>query len=243
MTDFQWETFCKFKTDFIKKIAEWNKFSEELKFLQKKSNIEFKIPEYSIETPIVYNSALENFTKSDEIKIICVGDNPGKNEQLEKNQKYLIGQAGKLAENFFKNHSELNIDFRKNVIILNKTPIHSAKTGQLKQIIKDSSKELKEIFTESQIWMAEKTANLSNILNSKIFLVGYSELKQNGIFQDYKKSLKKSVKNLNQILVFQHFSMNRFSIDLKSYQQKNPNLKLEEAIKNLGIFHQKEIFN
>ena len=60
---------------------------------------------------------MDRLTPDDEIKLIVIGDNPGKDEQLTKNQRYLVGQAGKIADGFFKRNPELGIDFRKNVVI------------------------------------------------------------------------------------------------------------------------------
>ena len=242
MTEFQWKIFSDFRCEFKKKISEWSVFSNELKILQEKSAENDKIPNYKIENPVVYNRALDEISETSEIKLIICADNPGKNEQLSQNQKYLIGQAGKLAEGFFRNNKEFKIDFRKNAIILNKTPVHSAKTEELKFIYKNSSDEIKNLLDETQIWMAKKTAELSDTLNCPIFLAGYSELKKGGIFTIYKNELKNSIKNMNSVLVFQHFSMNRFSIDFKNFMQKNPNLSKEEALKQLGLLHQKEIF-
>lgn len=242
MTEFQWKIFSDFRCEFKKKISEWSVFSNELKILQEKSAENDKIPNYKIENPIVYNRALDGISNDSEIKLIICADNPGKNEQLSQNQKYLIGQAGKLAEGFFRNNKEFKIDFRKNAVILNKTPVHSAKTAELKFIYKNSSDEIKNLLDETQIWMAKKTAELSDTLNCPIFLAGYSELKKGGIFTIYKNELKNSIKNMNSVLVFQHFSMNRFSIDFKNFMQKNPNLSKEEALKQLGLLHQKEIF-
>lgn len=242
MTEFQWKIFSDFRCEFKKKINEWSVFSNELKILQEKSAENDKIPNYKIENPIVYNRALDEISNDSEIKLIICADNPGKNEQLSQNQKYLIGQAGKLAEGFFRNNKEFKIDFRKNAVILNKTPVHSAKTAELKFIYKNSSDEIKNLLDETQIWMAKKTAELSDTLNCPIFLAGYSELKKGGIFTIYKNELKKSIKNMNSVLVFQHFSMNRFSIDFKNFMQKNPNLSKEEALKQLGLLHQKEFF-
>ena len=242
MTEFQWKIFSDFRCEFKKKISEWSVFSNELKILQEKSAENDKIPNYKIENPIVYNRALDEISNDSEIKLIICADNPGKNEQLSQNQKYLIGQAGKLAEGFFRNNKEFKIDFRKNAVILNKTPVHSAKTAELKFIYKNSSDEIKNLLDETQIWMAKKTAELSDALNCPIFLAGYSELKKGGIFTIYKNELKNSIKNMNSVLVFQHFSMNRFSIDFKNFMQKNPNLSKEEALKQLGLLHQKEFF-
>lgn len=241
MTQEQFFSLEEFRRNFKAKIQEWNKKVPNLMDLQKSAAKEAKTPEYSFETPIVYNRALDEISENDEIKLIVVGDNPGKDEQLLKNNKYLVGQAGKLGEGFFRKHPELGIDFRKNVIILNKTPVHSAKTSQLKYIIKNGGKNSADLIEESQIWMAEQTARLAKKLNSEIWLVGYSELKSKGIFTKYRDELKKCA-DWEKLFVFQHFSMNRFSIDLKEFMENHKELSLREALFQLGTLHKTEIF-
>ena len=117
MTNFQWECFNKFRNTFKDMVTQWNNQAKSLIIVQEKAMEFFKNVDYELQTPIVYNTALDEITQNDEIKLIVIGDNPGKDEQLTKNQKYLVGQAGKLGNSFFKNHDELGIDFRKNVII------------------------------------------------------------------------------------------------------------------------------
>ena len=259
MTDNQWNFFCDFKNDFKKMVAKWQKQYPNLVDLQKQAAKIARTPDYPFETPIVYNLALEEISKNDEIKLIVIGDNPGKDEQLAKNNKYLVGQAGKIAEGFFKRHENFEIDFRKNVIILNKTPIHSAKTSQLKTIAKSGGEKISELIKESQIWMAKRTAQLHIELNSQIssgnqtelWLVGYSELKNKGLFLHYRDELKKyyftdekSKSNWQNVFVFQHFSMNRFTIDLNNYiEGKCKNRKIDRNIlRELGKIHRNEIF-
>ena len=227
-----------------------NKYSEILKPLQKQIANQDKVPEYPIENPIVYNTALDEVSQSDEIKLILIGDNPGKNEQLEINQKYLVGLSGKIADNFFKKNIELQTDFRKNVIILNKTPIHTAKTKEL-LFLANQNKEIAELIKTSQIWMAKKTVELQIALNCKMWLVGYAEVKEKGIFQEYKKTLfeeyqknedgKNAYKNF---FVYQHFSMNRFLIDLNEFSssKETTNKSLETRLNELGTIHKKQIF-
>lgn len=241
MTEEQYSEFVKFKESFKQKIKKWNQASPTLMQLQKDAAKQAKTPEYSFETPIVYNRAFDEITKDDEIKLIVLGDNPGKDEQLLKNNKYLVGQAGKLAEGFFRKNPELKIDFRKNVLILNKTPIHSAKTTQLKSIIKNGGKNVYSLFMDTQTWMAEQTAYLSKIMNVPIWLVGYTELKPKGIFETYREVLKKNA-DWEKLFVFQHFSMNRFSIDLNNFMKENPELSLPEALSLLSEIHKSEIF-
>ena len=257
MTNFQWECFNKFCTTFKDMVTQWNNQAKSLIIVQEKAMEFFKNVDYELQTPIVYNTALDEITQNDEIKLIVIGDNPGKDEQLAKNQKYLVGQAGKLGNNFFKNHEELGIDFRKNVIILNKTPIHSAKTNQLKKFATFGGKEIENLIKETQIWMAQETAKLhQNLLKGsenkdypQLWLVGYSELKEKGIFTDYKNELKRQYKTSEEaknawdnVFVYQHFSMNRFSIDLKEFSTENKNLDLKTQLKTLGKKHKDEIF-
>lgn len=257
MTNFQWESFNKFCITFKDMVTQWNNQAKSLIIVQEKAMNFFKNVDYELQTPIVYNTALDEITQNDEIKLIVIGDNPGKDEQLAKNQKYLVGQAGKLGNNFFKNHEELGIDFRKNVIILNKTPIHSAKTNQLKKFAIFGGKEIEDLLKQTQIWMAQETAKLhQNLLKGsenkdfpQLWLVGYSELKEKGIFTDYKNELKKQYQTSEEaknawdnVFVYQHFSMNRFSIDLKEFSTENKNLDLKTQLKTLGKKHKDEIF-
>ena len=257
MTIFQWEYFNNFCNSFKNKVTEWNNQAKSLIVVQNKAKDFFNNVDYELQTPIVYNTALDEITQNDEIKLIVIGDNPGKDEQLTKNQKYLVGQAGKLGNNFFKNHDELGIDFRKNVIILNKTPVHSAKTNHLKKFASFGGKEIEDLIKETQIWMAQETAKLhQNLLKvsenkdfPQLWLVGYSELKEKGIFTDFKNELKKQYQTSEEsknawdnVFVYQHFSMNRFSIDLKEFSTENKNLDLKTQLKTLGKKHKDEIF-
>lgn len=259
MTEKAWEIFCNFKSEYKTQIKQWMQQADNLSDLQKIVSDLYNTPEYPIETPIVYNRALDEFSKNDDIRLIVIGDNPGKDEQLAKNNKYLVGQAGKIAEGYFKKNPELGIDFRKNVIILNKTPIHSAKTNHLKKIAALGGKEIAELINETQIWMAQKTAELhlnlcqaycdsENPLIPELWLVGYSEVKPKAIFEKYRDVLKASYDNSpfwNQVYTFQHFSMNRFPIDLKNFmnESENKDLSLNDAIHKLGTKHTQEIFN
>lgn len=241
MTREQYIAFDAFRNEFKAKITEWNSLAPELLKLQKEAAKDAKTPSYSFETSIVYNRALDEITENDEIKIIVIGDNPGKDEQLLKNNKYLVGQAGKLGEGFFKKHPELGIDFRKNAIILNKTPVHTAKTNQIKYLLKNGSQEIKNLLEETQVWMAQKTAELAEKIHAEIWLVGYSELKPKGLFSRYRETLK-TYANLKNLFVFQHFSMNRFTIDLANFQTQHKELSLKESIETLGKEHLQEIF-
>ena len=276
MTDAQWRSFTQFKADFAKKTADWRYriesagLTEALRALQKRAAERDGVPPYSLDTQIVYNRSIDDIKKEDDIKIILIGDNPGKDEQLERNRRYLVGQSGKIADGFFRKNPELGIDFRKNVLILNKTPLHTAKTKELALIIKEGPPLVADIIRESQIWFAAATAKLHRALCSssagqdgctnvanfaearnqcpcELWLVGYAELRPKGLFVPYRDALNAAYADCLQevsgaasrVFVYQHFSMNRFLIDLKEKSQ--PELTLKENLHRTGLFHRKEI--
>ncbi|MDE5898262.1 MAG: hypothetical protein K2H09_03230 [Treponemataceae bacterium] len=259
MTTAQWQAFAAFRQEFREKVREWSGFSGALRQLQLES-AEKDTPPYPLETGIVYNRALDDITQNDEIRLLVIGDNPGKDEQLAKNNRYLVGQAGKIADGFFRRNPEFGVDFRRNVIILNKTPVHTAKTAHLKYVIKNGGTEIRELIERSQIWMAQKTAELHSALaagadpadagrRTELWLVGYAELKKKGIFTLYRDTLQDAYSAANgdgawnDVYVFQHFSMNRFSIDLREFREKHPELPLTDAVHALGTIHKNEIYN
>ena len=208
--------------------------------------------------------------QTDDIRLILVGDNPGKNEQLAKNRRYLVGQAGKLGEGFFRKNPDLGIDFRKHVIILNKSPVHTAKTKQLARLLREGPAEFAALFDETQRWMARETAALQQALGCPLWLVGYGELREKGLFSVYAKELAAAAQHpatvahpgratstnataqhpatvghpagklySPPVYLFQHFSMNRFSIDLRS--RSDPGKSLAENLAIIGKEHRKEI--
>ena len=261
MTNKQWQAFCDFKEIFKAKVEEWKVIAPELTELQREAARAANTPDYPFETSVVYNRDLDRLTKEDDIHLIVIGDNPGKDEQLTKNNRYLVGQAGKIADGFFKKNPELQTDFRKNVIILNKTPVHSAKTAQLKKIMKDGGEKIYRLVEESQLWMAEQTAKLHCALVEgadggacafpvpELWLVGYSELKPKHFFVPYRDRLFSTYNSQNpdvwnKVYVFQHFSMNRFTIDLKEYVEggEHESQSLLQNIHTLGELHKREIF-
>ena len=290
MTETQWQFFTDFRKDFKEQCHQWNEaFATMLEPLQKAAASK-DTPAYDLETGVVYNHALDEVTKETDIKLIVIGDNPGKDEQLQRNQRYLVGQAGKIAAGFFSRNPELGIDFRKNTIILNKTPVHTAKTAHLRYLLKNGGTEITHLIQESQRWMATQTAQLHQVLCSapctgnntggknarsdeknggagwcgcQLWLVGYAELKGRGLFLDYRNQLAQSygvevvgegqadsvsqdfLPAWNQVMVYQHFSMNRFTIDLAdqlSSGKINSQLPLQEQLAVLGALHRQEIF-
>ncbi len=254
MTQEQFQIFTSFRSNFKNYCTRLNQEYKALLEPLQKEAARKDTPEYPLETGVVYNRALDEITRDSEIRLIVIGDNPGKDEQLAKNNRYLVGQSGKIAAGFFAKNPELKTDFRKNVIILNKTPVHTAKTQHIKYLIKNGGDKIAGLIEESQLYMAQKTAALHQDLCKaagpagiapELWLVGYAELKDRGIFTSYRQALKNSYQAnefWEKTFVFQHFSMNRFSIDLKAYMQNHRGISLENAMHQLGSLHRREIF-
>lgn len=251
MTDREYSQFNKYRTSFKSYCIEsLQRFGEEYvpPFLPLKStnsllkkNVKNIVDiSYDIHTPIVYNHSLDSIEKKDEIRLILVGDNPGKEEQKHTNQCYLIGQAGRIAEGFFARHKELKIDFRKNVIILNKTILHTPMTLNLKKLIKED-KSIENFFIEDQILQAKLALNLQGIFACPLWIIGYSELGEKGLFKYYTATLKTKIneKAKQNLFLYQHFSMNCFIKQLKTNYKDN--LLLAENLKILGTSNRKKI--
>jgi len=261
MTDREWQAFSAFRTGFKAVCRQWlNRCGYEysapdettssaersvgggkLHLLQQAAAADNKTPAYPQETPIVYNHSLDEVQASDRIKLIIISDNPGKNEQLHKNQRYLVGQAGKVAEGFFRRNPELAIDFRREVIILNKTPVHTAKTKELNYLLKHGGEQFRNIFEETQEWLAANTAALQRVLGCPLWLVGYGELRKKSLFTAYAEELRRQYggKSEAPVYVFQHFSMNCFAIDFKKLSDAHTSTA--ENLRAIGLLHRKEI--
>ena len=261
MTHNEWKAFSAFRTDFKTMCRQWlrqcgyeysapdeaasavqrSAEAGSLHLLQQTAAAENGTPAYPQETPIVYSHSLDEVQDSDTIKLIIISDNPGKNEQLHKNQRYLVGQAGKVAEVFFRRNPELAIDFRREVIILNKTPVHTAKTKELNYLLKHGGEQFRSLFEETQQWLAAHTAALQRVLGCPLWLVGYGELRKKSLFTVYAEELRRQYgeKSDAPVYVFQHFSMNCFAIDFKKLSDAHRST--EENLRAIGLRHRKEI--
>jgi hypothetical protein len=201
-------------------------------------------PAYTVETPVVYNEALDSLGPDDDIKLILVGDNPGRREQAAENRRYLVGPSGKIAENFFRDHPELGMDFRKNVIILNKTPVHTPRTAELKELSRLYTAGKKQAFARavdaSQRTMAELLLEFQRALSSAkalpVWITGYSEMKKGGIFETYTETLRTLYRGEEKLkgalFLYRHFSMNQFTADLKRQAVRGEST--EDALKRIG---------
>jgi hypothetical protein len=262
MTQAQWLAVSEFRQEFRDLCKAWEAYAPQLRPLQKEAAAA-DTPPYPLETPVVYNRDYDRLCPEDELTLIVIGDNPGKEEQLDRNRRYLVGQSGRVAEGFFRRNPELRTDFRKNVLIMNKTPVHTAKTAHLRYLIRNGGADIQALIAESQRRMAQLAAVLhQRLVESRapgspavqLWLVGYAELKGKGLFLGYRDALLDAYRRdasgseqgfcpaWDAVCVFQHFSMNRFLIDLKGFRETHPELSLEQSLAALGHHHRSEIF-
>jgi len=232
------EKFRKLTEDLSRQLPKLKSVQQD--FVNKRSEVT-----YTVETPVVYNSALDDVTIDDDIKLILVADNPGRREQAAENRRYLVGPSGKIAKKFFTDNPKLGIDFLKNVIILNKTPIHSPRTAELRELCRMDSGKLAEALEESQKIMANLLLEFHKALNCPVWITGYSEMKKGGIFEVYTEKLKELYSSKDNkefyknLLFYRHFSMNQFTIDLK--QQTIPGETVLKSLKRIGTAYRKRI--
>jgi hypothetical protein len=205
-----YEAIARARKEFRSLVEAWSAENSYLLEAQEKVRQEKGYEDYRVETSVVYNRALDDIGPEDEpIKIILVADNPGKNEQLAANNRYLVGQSGKLAEGWFKR--ELDIDFRHEVLILNKTPVHTPKTAELGLLKKHAGmhrERLEALLAGSQAAMAALAwglyANLRTGAGSDpargsdpahsepwpvLWISGLGELRSGGLFEVYRDEL------------------------------------------------------
>jgi hypothetical protein len=177
-------------------------------------------PAYRVETPVVYNRDMDCIDAGCGIKLILVADNPGRREQAEENRRYLVGPSGKLAETFFRENPGLGIEFRRNVLILNKTPIHTPRTAELAELCRLGGKAITDAVIASQKAMARLLSLFHEALVPvPVWIIGYSEMRTGGIFEAYTETIrswyKRRPRRKTELFFYRHFSMNQFTIDLR----------------------------
>jgi hypothetical protein len=251
MTKSTWNKFTEAKEQFRNEVEKLSQSLPELKSIQQqfvKTRSDGKTSAaYTVETPIVYNTALDDVTIEDDIKLILVADNPGRREQAAENRRYLVGPSGKIAQKFFRDNPSLGIDFKKNVIILNKTPIHTPRTVELRELCRMEAEtgrlSISAALEISQKSMAAFLLKFHEALGCPVWITGYSEMRKGGLFDVYTQSLKelcaKNKEIYKQIYIFRHFSMNQFTIDLK--QQSLPGETTAKSLKRIGVIYRERI--
>ena len=72
-------------------------------------------------------AAAEAATLDGVAKVLFAGDT------MFRGRVPFVGQAGKLAARFFR--EELGLEFRREVLVVNKTPLHTPKTAELRKLL------------------------------------------------------------------------------------------------------------
>jgi hypothetical protein len=230
-----WDAFTAVRTRYRAYVDELSRALPELQSYQQALVDSRSGPAYTVETPVLYNFALDDVTQSDDIRLILVADNPGRREQAAENRRYLVGPSGKIAERFFREHPELGIDFRKQAIILNKTPIHTPRTAEMRELCARGGPALAREASESQRFMAALLPDFQRALASvPVWITGYSEMKKGGIFEAYTEALKHLYPEdlRGRIFLYRHFSMNQFTVDLR--RQAIPGETPQETLERTG---------
>jgi len=238
-----WNKFEKTRERFRVITEELSRSLPKLKKLQQEladTRASGKNSSYAVETPVVYNTALDEIKIDDEIKLIVVADNPGRREQATENRRYLVGPSGKIAKKFFIDNPSLGIDFTKNAIILNKTPIHSPRTVELRELVKmetaNGKHSIAAALEESQKNMADLLFEFHSALDCPVWIIGYSEMRKGGIFESYTEKLKNlyaaNKEMYKRLFFYRHFSMNQFTIDLK--RQAKPGESVKKVLERIG---------
>lgn len=240
----RYEEFSALRETFRRKVRDWSEAVPELRSLQEKLRADRGYDDYTVETPVVYNRALDDIGPESRPRWILVADNPGKNEQKARNLRYLVGQSGKLAESFFR--GKLGTDFRSEVLIINKTPVHTPKTAELAMLrALDPSGRVEALLKESQTWMAGLARAAQDALDIPVWISGRSELKPKGIFGPWFREFSRLYRDApaavrEGVLVFNHFSMNQFSIELR--RKIDPGKPLLEELHRIGSENRREVF-
>ena len=195
--------------------------------------------EYAIETPVVYNRALDGIRPGDGIPWIVVADNPGKREQEAGMNRYLVGRSGLVAERFFAR--ELGIDFRRQVLIINKTPVHTPKTVQLRALVR-LYPAARAVVDDSQRFMASMVPVLQACFGAKVWVMGLSELRPGGLFEPWRLALADAYARAGEsgsggrlsgdVYGFNHFSMGSFATDLK--RRRLPGESVPDTVMRIG---------
>ena len=246
-----WEDFVKARESYRGLVEGLGRKLPGLKAIQQRLVDERGGKAYTVETAVVYNQALDELGPEADMRLILVADNPGRREQAAENRRYLVGPSGKMAENFFRRHPELGIDFRRHVLILNKTPIHTPRTAELADLYRLGGKAVEEAAVQSQRDMAALLAEFHRILYPiPVWIIGYSEMKSGGLFAAYTETVEslygpqrpKGLKPgaAGELFLYRHFSMNQFAIDLR--QKAGEGETTGETLRRIGAGYLGRIF-
>lgn len=228
-----YKNYKKIVSIFEKRVDIWqSEYADLVDTIEKINLKEVRRTPYKVENSVVFNKNLKEIGTVGP-KYILVADNPGMDEQKNCNSCYLIGKAGKMARNFFINNGLVK-DFDKEVVVLNKSCIHTHSTKDLKKL-----KEFSDLVSESQVFMADMAIDIQKLFKCDVWIVGCSELKKRGLFEPYLNRLKErysddAQKLEKKIFFYPHFSYGNFNKNLNSVLKDDPELEIKTALTMAG---------
>ncbi|MGA3677840.1 hypothetical protein [Lysinibacillus agricola] len=207
--------------------------------------------------PFVFNKDLEDINLS-KVKYILVGDNPGYKEQ--KAGRYLIGDAGKNARDFFENEGLIN-DFNKEVLVLNKTFLFTKITDDLDVIYYNNELEVehRNCMRKIEEFMAKLIFSIHTAYpNIQPVIIGFAGcrngnewlrttkdqeffLEQNTLPYFFSKLRKLyNASPLTKPLILKHFSRKHFITDYNDH--KNDTQTTLETLSTISKIYSKGLF-
>ena len=149
------------------------------------------------------------------------------------------------------------MDFRREVLILNKTPVHTPKTAELAMLAKSSGlhrPRLESLLAGSQSAMADLAWRLYRALRGSgesptswpvLWVSGVGELRKGGLFEIYRDEMtrrlaKAEPEERSGVWAFNHFSMNQFAIEIK--RKARPGLPVVDELARIGRENSRRIF-
>ncbi len=231
MTESQFLDFLNVKKIFKKEIENLTlatpDLAEEILSIQDKS--------YEMLNPLVYNEKFDDVTKDFNIKYIWVTDNPGVKECQQK--RYGVGSSGSAGKNFMESYGLVE-DFDREVLILNKSPIHTRVTADLAKL-----KSMGPVYGDCQKLMAKLCFDLHSILDCELWILGTSNLDK--IFNPFKTEFNNFYKAgllVNKVFLYNHFSQGQFKKAYNIYNKENPDLSPNELCRLIGAENRNKLF-
>ncbi len=230
MTENQFLDFLNTKKTFKIGIENLNKSNPDLKKLL----LEIQEKNYGIVNPLVYNKKFDEVTCNYNIKYIWITDNPGVKENQQN--RYGVGSSGNAGKNFMESHGLVE-NFDHEVLILNKSPIHTRVTAKLAKL-----REKEPLYSDAQKLMAGLCYSLHSIFKCQVWILGTSNL--NKIFLPFKlefQNLYKDSHMMEQVFLYNHFSQGQFKRVYNIYSKEHCDLKPVEVCKLIGDKNRKNL--
>lgn len=227
MTSRQYKEFVKIREKFREEIDKYRRnypeFADDILKIYSQEDDKMRA--------FVYNEKLDYLGKDDSIKYIWVTDNPGFNESRQN--KYAVGISGKTGKNFMEENGFVN-DFDREVIVLNKSFVHTKVTAELGKFM-----EYEDVLEDIQNFMGDLACSLQRVFQCEIWILGTSNL--NKIFKSFRINIQNSGDRDN-IYFYYHFSQGQFK---KAYNRKKSEIISQcpkEICKIIGIENRNILF-